>query len=400
MIEEVILSSTTLDDTLRLIWEETQHTEGETFEYEINYYFDLETILSNTNFSNNQTEISFSGIDLYQSMISTETDTAYGYWWVYASDGNSVLNSVNGPSSLKIIIDQSLSTYSPFSLVQPISDTTLVLNQENITDSVSFSWERCSSIFNDSIFYEVDYSGILDIIIGDTVVADTMIKYSLLDLYSMIDSLELTEVTISGNWDVTASNGVDLVESINGPLQINIEVDSSGIIPISPFYLEDPENSTIVHIDQNSINDTLLLDWSESFSFYGDSIMYSLEFVDSLGLVNNDSILSFFSDKIIAEDSSLIIDYLSLYNELTVLEMDTLEFNWQVVATDGENYLGSINGPFHVTIVPLFPPLVRFELENPTNNYFLHIDYENITDTLFFDWSESYNFWEILQRIM
>ena len=51
----------------------------------------------------------------------------------------------------------------------------------------------------------------------------------------MIDSLELTEVTISGNWDVTASNGVDLVESINGPLQINIEVDSSGIIPISPF---------------------------------------------------------------------------------------------------------------------------------------------------------------------
>ena len=44
MIEEVVLSSTTLDDTLRLVWQETQHTEGETFEYEINYYFDLETI--------------------------------------------------------------------------------------------------------------------------------------------------------------------------------------------------------------------------------------------------------------------------------------------------------------------------------------------------------------------
>ena len=55
-----------------------------------------------------QTEISYSGIDLYQSMINAETDTAYGYWWVYATDGNSVLNSINGPSSLKIIIDQKI----------------------------------------------------------------------------------------------------------------------------------------------------------------------------------------------------------------------------------------------------------------------------------------------------
>ena len=74
------------------------------------------------------------------------------------------------------------------------------------------------------------------------------------------------------------------------------------------------------------------------------------------------------------------------------LGIDTLDFMWQVEVSDAEHTLSSMNGPFHLMISPLVPPLVPFVLEVPANNYQLEIQASNILDTFTFNWSESFNF--------
>ena len=104
------LSSTTLDDSLTLQWESTQHTTGDTINYFINYYFELENILSDTSAAIGQTAISYSLLDIYENMVDFEPDTVRGYWWVNAADVDDTLNSSNGPSELTIITDQTLTS--------------------------------------------------------------------------------------------------------------------------------------------------------------------------------------------------------------------------------------------------------------------------------------------------
>ena len=389
MVDTLILSSTTLDDSLTLQWANSGHTAGDTFNYFINYYFELENIFPDTSISNQDTYISYSAIDVYQSMLNVGADTVHGYWWVNAADVDDTLNSSNGPSELTIITDQTLTSYTPFSLIGPTNDTTLTITQNNITDSISFIWESCFSVFNDSMYFNIDYSGILNYLFNDSSLADTVINYSVLDIYFLMDSLGIESG--SGDWQVTASNGTDYIESLNGPFEFSIEIDSVEIIPLAPFSLMGPGDSAEIIINHEIINDTLVFNWTESFNLFGDSTTYRLSFIDSSGFLNNDSSYSLFTDAMLV-NSSFSTDFTSLYHGMDSLELDSIDFTWQVEVFDSVNTLPSVNGPYYLKLNRLSPPLVPFSLEVPEDNHQISIGLENIFDTLSFTWSESYNF--------
>jgi len=134
-----------------------------------------------------------------------------------------------------------------------------------------------------------------------------------------------------------------------------------------------------------------VFDWSESFNLFGDSTNYRLTFTDSTGLLNNDTSLSMFTDTVLV-NNSFPIDYLGIYNKMNSLGIDTVEFMWQVEVFDSINTLSSINGPFHLTISPLVPPLVPFSLELPEDDELISISVGNILDPFVITWSESFNF--------
>ena len=96
----------------------------------------------------------------------------------------------------------------------------------------------------------------------------------------------------------------------------------------------------------------------------------------------------------ILSETELVFNYLSIYNLMDSLEIDTFKLEWQVEAFDSTHSLESINGPSHLQLVTS-PPLVPFSLENPTNNQNIFIQMHNILD-INFSWSESFNIFEIL----
>jgi len=389
MVDTLILSSTTLDDSLTLQWASSGHTTGDTFNYFINYYFELENIFPDTSISNQDTYISYSAIDVYRSMLNVGADIVHGYWWVNVADADDTLNSSNGPSELTIITDQTLTSYTPFSLIGPTNDTTLTITQNSLTDTISFIWEPCFSVFNDSMYFNIDFGGILNFLFNDSLLADTVINYSVLDIYFLMDSLGVESG--SGDWQVTASNGPDYIESLNGPFEFSIEIDSAGIIPLASFSLIGPGDSSEIIINHEIINDTLIFNWTESYSLVSDSTTYRLSFIDSSGFLNNDSSYSLFTDAMLV-NSSFSTDFTSLYHGMDSLELDSIDFMWQVEVLDSVNTLPSFNGPFYLKLKRLTPPLVPFSLALPQDNYQINLGVENIFDTLSFIWSESYNF--------
>ena len=62
-----------------------------------------------------------------------------------------------------------------------------------------------------------------------------------------------------------------------------------------------------------------------------------------------------------------------------------------IKAKPGVYSLASINGPHYLEVSILNPPLVPFDLEYPINNQNLFLQMENILDTLYFSWTESFN---------
>ena len=73
------------------------------------------------------------------------------------------------------------------------------------------------------------------------------------------------------------------------------------------------------------------------------------------------------------------------------LGIDTFALEWQVEAFDSTHSLESINGPHHLELAILSPPIVPFNLGSPANNQNLFLQMDNILDTLEFSWSESFN---------
>ena len=62
------------------------------------------------------------------------------------------------------------------------------------------------------------------------------------------------------------------------PFQISIEIGSEEIIPLAPFNLKYPLDSTHIHINAETLLDTLVIDWETSFNLYGIETNYEIDF--------------------------------------------------------------------------------------------------------------------------
>ena len=96
--------------------------------------------------------------------------------------------------------------------------------------------------------------------------------------------------TVLGYWWAHAFLGQDSLGALNGPLPFVIMKEP---YPISPFYLQTPQDNAELVINQFLIEDTLIFNWDMTTTANNLSLLYRLTFNDSLGYVNNDSALFF-----------------------------------------------------------------------------------------------------------
>ena len=276
----------------------------------------------------------------------------------------------------------------PFdNFLQIPSIDTLILSSTGPYDNFILNWENTQSTAGDSFYYFVEFFLDFETVFSDTsVFADQdSVVFDEAEIYQGM--LGVDGDTVLGYWWAHAFLGQDSLGSLNGPLPFVIMKEP---YPISPFYLQTPQDSAEIVINQFLIEDTLMFNWDMTTTANNLPLLYRLTFNDSLGYVNNDSALFYFQDTLLNE-TRMEIPYLSLYNLMDSLEIDTVKLDWQVEAFDSTHSLASINGPHYLEVSILNPPLVPFDLEYPINNQNLFLQMENILDTLNFSWTESFN---------
>ena len=264
---------------------------------------------------------------------------------------------------------------------------TLILSSTGPYDNFILDWENTQSTEGDSFYYFVEFFLDFETVFSDTLVfaSQDSVVFNGAEIYQGM--LGVDGDTVTGYWWAHALLGQDSLGALNGPLPFVIMKEP---YPIAPFYLQTPLDSAEIVINQFLIEDTLTFNWDITTTLNNLPLLYRLTFTDSLDYVNNNSALFLFQDTLLNE-ARLNISYLSLYNLMDSLGIDTVKFDWQVEAFDSTHSLTSINGPHHLELSILNPPLVPFYLEYPGNNQNLFLQMENILDTLYFNWTESFN---------
>ena len=316
-------------------------------------------------------------------------------WVEFASgQGEYFLNIIPEDSS-GFILDQpirkrfNVGTQPPFNnFLQIPSIDTLILTSNGPHDDFKLKWERTQNTNSDSFQYYIEFFSNFQTTFSDTLISfnQDSISYRGSEIYQ--EMLGFDSDTILTHWWVHAMLGQDTLGTLNGPLPFVIMKEP---YPISRFNLLAPDDSSMVFVNNLLIEDSLKFNWDFSETENNLPLKYSLTFYDSLGYVNSDSVFFLFKDTILIHNK-MEIDYISIYNLMDSLNIDTLRCKWQVEAFDSINSLPSINGPRHLELAILSPPLVPFNLEYPNDNQNIFLQIENILDTLNFIWTESYNF--------
>ena len=389
--DTLIFSYQTINSPIQFSWNSTSLVDGQWYYYDIDFYNDLDSVFSVDIISGDSLSIHYNALDIYQYMSEINQDTLSGHWWVKTMNpyGDTLMSS-NGPMPFTIIRDTTLTTYSNFSLNTPPQNSNFVVNQETLNDTILFSWDPCENIYGDTITYHVNYSSSFGSLLKDTLLFEPSLNQSLLDIYlAMLDS---NITSIDGDWIVTAINGVDTIESNSEPFNISISIDSDEIIPLAPFVLKSPLDSTDLNINSENLLDTLFLDWGSSFNINGLESSYLLSYEYDADSINTDLLLQ---DTTLNE-SSIYFDHIRLFNLMNAAEIDTLSFSWQVKVSDANNELNSLNGPFYLTIfkksMDIERPIVSMEIESSLISYSSNIEISstfiyNDTLTYFIDYS-------------
>ena len=315
-------------------------------------------------------------------------------WIEFASGSGEYFLNIVPEDSVGYVFDQpirkrfNVGSQPPFNnfFQNPTVDT-LILSSTEPYDNFVLNWVNTQNTNGDSFSYFIEYFLDFETVFSDTLISSNQDSASYNESQIYQGMLGVDGDTVLGYWWVHALSGQDSMGALNGPLPFVIMKEP---YPIQPFYLAEPLDSAAILIDHLLIEDTLKFGWEMTETDNNLPLNYKFMFSDTLGYVNNDSAFHLFMDTILSE-TELVFDYLSIYNLMDSLEIDTFKLEWQVEAFDSTHSLESINGPNHLQLVILSPPLVPFSLENPSNNQNIFIQMDNILDTLHFNWSESYN---------
>lgn len=122
---------------------------------------------------------------------------------------------------------------SDFALIAPTPDSSIIFTDENLTESLHFSWETAADVEDDPVHYAVSLAA------GDTVLLDTVVSVNSLeityaDLNARLEAISVT--TFHGEWTVEASDSGLSTMANNGPFAINLTSEvSSGLEPEIPL---------------------------------------------------------------------------------------------------------------------------------------------------------------------
>ena len=390
-LDTLIFSYETINNPISFSWNPALLQDGQWNYYGVDYYFDLDSIFSDELISGDSLSVEYSALDIYEFMSETSQDTLSGYWWVKTMNPyEDTLMSSNGPMEFTIVRDTNLTTYSEFYINTPTQNTDYMIDQTTLNDTVLFSWDACENIYGDTITYLVDFESSFGTILIDTMLTEPFINQSMVSIYlAMLDS---NITTIEGDWSVTAINGLDTIESANGPYHFSVTIDPEEIIPLAPFELKAPSDSTILYIDPENLLDTLVLDWGSSFNINGLATDYTLSYDYESDVMNSDML---FQDTVLNK-SDIFFDHIQIFNMMNAAGVDSFSFSWQVNIADNSNELNSLNGPFVYTIykenMDIERPIVSCSLSENLISYHTEIELNSTfiySDTLnyFLDYS-------------
>jgi hypothetical protein len=121
-----------------------------------------------------------------------------------------------------------------FNLLEPLGDTTnVVINPDNLSDSLVFLWERAPDVEGDSVYYLLKtandtMSYILDL--DPTATTRAVFRYE--KLVSQISMMKI-HTPIVGRWTIIATDGIDSTAAENGPLWLILDVSPLGVFTSS-----------------------------------------------------------------------------------------------------------------------------------------------------------------------
>ena len=123
-----------------------------------------------------------------------------------------IVNSVNDPPAT-------------FSLSNPSNNYTLVIDENNLNDDFSFSWSNTGDADGDDLIYELMASGDLQFLNTSNIENTNSINWLITDILDEIDY----GAVVTGTWDVIKSDGIESVESSNGPRTLTIDASALSI---------------------------------------------------------------------------------------------------------------------------------------------------------------------------
>ena len=114
-----------------------------------------------------------------------------------------------------------------FDLLAPDDSTEVIINNDNLTDSLLFEWQASADIDSDSLTYGLGVqTGNLTIIaFADTAVTTVNLAYQWI-----ADAMEAAGVEqISGNWTILVTDGQDTTLATNGPRYLMVDATTVGV---------------------------------------------------------------------------------------------------------------------------------------------------------------------------
>ena len=115
-----------------------------------------------------------------------------------------------------------------FAVLTPAGDSTLVITDGSLGDTLTFRWQPAEDVDGDPVSYRFDVTGTLAAVFpsGDT--SATVLKQAFTDLVALIrEAGESGWVT--GTWTIKATDGTAATLAANGPFDLTLDISRLGI---------------------------------------------------------------------------------------------------------------------------------------------------------------------------
>jgi hypothetical protein len=285
---------------------------------------------------------------------------------------------VNDPEDYDVHIDNILIDEKPFTLIDPVDSTRLVV-EGNPTDTVDALWMADTKLpgpVNYQWFADTvggDFSTPYIVLPSNNAGADTMLTLDYATIDGLLDNLGLlVGDSIDLIWTVRAYSGLDSIQA-NETFMLRLV---RGLI-LQPFNLIDPANATSLNVE-GDINQTVSVLWEESVK--GANYTWILETQAGLPVTTIPT----------ATDTTFDLSYAdidALLNTAGVAIGNTVNLRWTVAAVIADDTTFASNGYFTLDLTR-GPLTIDYGLLTPTAGSAVTIEGDP-TQTIVATWEDA-----------